>query len=153
MAKRKQSVPYASATSGARAKEEIEKRLLAFGCRRFDFAEDMDRGVVLLAFAHRGRPVALDVSYKGYAQMWLRANPWTPRKRVSKQEWEDRALAKGRIAVWSIVRDWIKAELTAVECGIVSAEKLFLPWTLTNDGKPLAVVAVERGLLPPPTKE
>jgi hypothetical protein len=36
--------------------------------------------------------------------------------RKSATEHERAALAKGQIAVWSILRDWIKGQITAAEC-------------------------------------
>ena len=41
------------------------------------------------------------------------------------------------LAVNSILRDWIKGQVTAVECGILSFEAVFLPYMLTHDGRPL----------------
>jgi hypothetical protein len=54
------------------------------------------------------------------------------------------------LAVSSILRDWIKGQVTAVECGILSFEAVFLPYMLTHDGRPL----IERvaNLLPDATE-
>ena len=49
----------------------------------------------------------------------------------------------------SILRDWIKGQVTAVECGILSFEAVFMPFMLTADGRPLA----ERAMLPKPAEE
>ena len=67
-------------------------------------------------------------------------------------EYEQDALKQGHIAVNSILRDWIKGSVTAVECGILSFEAVFLPYMLTHDGRPLIERVQE--LLPPaePTK-
>jgi len=50
------------------------------------------------------------------------------------------------------LRDWIKGQVTAVECGILSFEAVFMPYMLTIDGRPLIERVTE--LLPPaePTK-
>ena len=49
-------------------------------------------------------------------------------------------------AVNSILRDWIKRQVTAIECGILSFEAVFMPYMLTSDGRPLLErrLAVER---------
>jgi hypothetical protein len=69
------SIPYSSATSGDRAREEVVKVLRRFGCEKIGFMDDHAKHEVTLAFEHRGRPVQLRASAKGWAQMWLKANP------------------------------------------------------------------------------
>jgi len=59
--------------------------------------------------------------------------------------------SSGHVAVNSILRDWIKGQVTAVECGILSFEAVFFPYMLTSDGRPL----IERvaDLLPRPEEK
>jgi hypothetical protein len=141
-------VPYASATSGNRAREEVKKILRHFGCEEIGFMDKDSEREVLLHFKHRGRTVQVSVSAKGWAQMWLKKNPLSHRARKSNHEHEQEALKKGQLAVSSILRDWVKSQVTAVECGILSFEAVFMPFMLTHDGRPL----IERvsDLLPKP---
>lgn len=64
---------------------------------------------------------------------------------VAAGEWtiEQRALAQGHIAVNSVLRDWIKGQVTAVECGILSFEAVFAVHMIGADGRPLLEKAVE----------
>jgi hypothetical protein len=62
--------------------------------------------------------------------MFLRANPWSGYRRCTQHEWERKALEQGRLAVSSILRDWVKAQITAIESGILSFEAVFLPFML-----------------------
>ena len=142
--------PYASASSGATARDEVTKILRRFGCESVGFMDDFDKHEILLAFTHRGRQVQLNASAKGWAQMYLKENPWTSRRRGTRQEWEQAALRQGQIAVNSILRDWIKGQLTAIECGILSFEAVFMPYMLTSDGRPLVERLKETNLLPAP---
>lgn len=144
------SVPYSTATSGATARDEITKVLRRFGCESVGFMDDFDKHEVLLAFSHRGRPVQLRASAKGWAQMFLKQEPWTSRRRGSKAEYEQAALRQGHVAVNSILRDWIKGQMTAVECGILSFEAVFMPYMLTSDGRPLIERLAETDMLPKP---
>jgi hypothetical protein len=146
------SVPYASATTGVKAREEISKVLRRFGCESIGFMDDFEKHEVLLAFTHRGRQVQLRASAKGWAQIWLRENPYSYRSRRSRVEYEQDALKQGHIAVNSILRDWTKALVTAIECGILSFEAVFLPFMLTHDGRPLIERLAETDLLPKPTE-
>lgn len=145
------TTPYASASSGASARDEITKILRRFGCESVGFMDDFQDHSVLLAFKHRGRPIQLKASAKGWATMFLKENPWTARRRDTKHDYERRALQQGLIAVNSILRDWIKGQVTAVECGILSFESVFLPYMLTNDGRPLIERLRTTDLLPPPS--
>lgn len=143
-------VPYASAKSGLAAREEITKLLSRFGCSSVGFMDDFAEHSVLLAFKHRGRAVQLRASAKGWAQMYLKENPWTYRRRGTRQDYEREAIEQGLIAINSILRDWVKGQLTAVECGILSFEAVFMPHMLTNDGRPLIERIQTENLLPPP---
>ena len=112
-------LPYASAASGANAREEITKILRRFGCESVGFMDDFDKHEVLLAFTHRGRQIQLPASAKGWAAMYLKAEPWTHRRRGLRIDYEQAALRQGHVAVNSILRDWIKGQMTAIECGIL----------------------------------
>jgi hypothetical protein len=104
---------------------------------------------VLLAFTHRGRPFQLNASAKGWAQLWLRENLYSNRCRRSRTDYEQEALKQGHVAVNSVLRDWIKGQITAIECGVLSLEAVFMPFMLTTDGRPLHDRANELPLLQP----
>ena len=142
------SLPYASATSGANAREEITKILRRFGCESVGFMDDFDKHEVLLAFTHRGRQIQLPASAKGWAQMYLKAEPWTHRRRGLRIDYEQAALRQGHVAVNSILRDWIKGQMTAIECGILSFDAVFMSYMLTSDGRPLIERLSDSDLLP-----
>jgi hypothetical protein len=144
------AIPYEGATSGAAAREEITKLLRGMGCESVGFMDDFAEHAVLLAFKHRGRDVQLKASAKGWAQMYLKAKPHTSRQRCSSREYESRALRQGLIAVNSILRDWVKGQVVAVECGIMSFEAVFVPHMLTADGRPIIDRLLEAKLLPAP---
>jgi hypothetical protein len=142
------SVPYSSATTDKAAREVITKVLRHFGCESIGFMDDYEKHEVVLAFKHRGRQVQLRASAKGWAQIFLKENQWSYRRTGSKAEWEQKALQQGHVAVNSILRDWIKGQVTAVECGILSFEAVFMPFMLTADGR--SVIERVSELLPKP---
>lgn len=147
------SIPYANASSGDNARKEITKILRQFGCESVGFMDDFEQHEVVLAFKHRGRPIQLRASAKGWAQLYMKKNPYTYRRRSNKVNYEQDALRQGHIAVNSILRDWIKGQVTAVECGVLSFEAVFMPYMLTHGGRPLIDRLMEGGLLPPPREE
>ena len=112
--------------------------------------DDFDKDEVLLAFTHRGRSIQLRASAKGWAQMFLKENPWTPSRRATRVDYEQAALRQGHVAVNSILRDWIKGQTTAIESGILSFEAIFMPFMLTADGRPVIERLPETNLLPSP---
>lgn len=147
------TVPYEGATSGGKARDEIVKLLRRFGCESVGFMDDFEDHSVLLAFRHRGRPIQLRASARGWAAMWLKEHPYNySRTRKTKTEHEQSALKQGDIAINSILRDWVKGQLTAVECGMLSFEAVFMPYMLTNDGTPLIDRLRTTDLLPAPTE-
>jgi hypothetical protein len=142
------SVPYEGATSGASARDEITKVLRRFGCESVGFMDDFDKHEILLAFTQRGRNIQLRASAKGWAQLYLKAHPYGSYHRKSRNEHEQAALKQGHVAVNSILRDWIKGQMTAVECGILSFEAVFMPYMLARDGRTLMESAELQKLLP-----
>lgn len=147
------SVPYEGATSGTKAREEITKILRLFGCESVGFMDDFDNKTVLLAFTHRGRHVQLKASANGWAVLYLKAHPFNwGRSRCTEKEHEQKAVQQGLIAVNSILRDWVKGQITAVECGMLSFEAVFMPYMLTNDGRTVIERITTMDLLPPPVE-
>lgn len=144
-------IPYASATSGAAAREEITRILRHFGCSSVGFMDDFDDAAVILAFQWRDRPIQMRASAKGWASAWLKANPWTPRRKSNSRDYEAKALRQGMIAVNSILRDWVKGQVTAVETGIMTFDHAFLPHMIGHDGRPGVEVLREHMALPAPS--
>lgn len=144
------SIPYANATSGEAARAEITRILRSIGCDRIGFMDEFATSTLILAFEHRGRPITLRASAKGWAAWFLRAEPWTNRKRVTAAAYERQALQQGMVAINSILRDWVKGSVTAVECGVMTADALFLAHFTTGDGRTVIEVVAENNLLPPP---
>jgi hypothetical protein len=129
------TTPYANASTGTKARAEIVKMLQAFGCESVGFMDDFAEHSVLLAFKHRGRQVQLRASARGWATLYLKENPWSSQRRATKQQWESAALAQGLIAVNSILRDWVKGQITAIETGILSFEAIFAVHMLLPNGQ------------------
>lgn len=129
------SLPYHEATSGTAAYAEAEKILRKFGCDNFGIMQDWARGVTIVQFQWKERRVHLEASWAGYAALWLKQNPHNGYRKSSKSEWEAKAKNKGQMAVPSILRDWIKAQVTAVEVGLMPFDHVFMPHMLAHDGR------------------
>jgi hypothetical protein len=147
---RKPGLPYEGSTAGAKAFDEIERLLRKFGCTNFGRMTDWDRGASIVVFEHRGRKVHMEASWKGYAEMWLKAHPYSFRSKGTRQHHEMKARQAGEMAVPSILRDMIKGQITAVECGLMPLEHAFLPHMLLPDGRRLADAADQMLALPAP---
>lgn len=146
-----QPVPYESATSGAAARDEITKLLRRLGCESVGFMDNFDRHEVVLQFVHRKRPVVLRASAKGWATMYLKAHPYSSRTRGTRGDHEAKALRQGFVAVNSILRDWVKGQVMAVECGVMSFEMVFVGHMLGEDGRSLLEHLSETKMLPAPS--
>lgn len=142
-------LPYANATSGDRALAEAQAILGRFGCSQFGIMYDTERGELRLQFVHRGRTVDFRASWKGYAAAYLKAKPYTHRMRGSRVAYEQKAVEQAKISVCSVLRDLVKAQVTAIEAGILSFEGAFLGQILLPSGKSISEYVVETALLPP----
>jgi hypothetical protein len=144
-------LPYESATAGDRALTEAQKTLDAFGCQNFGTMIDTEFQRVIVTFKWRDRQVQLEASWKGYAHAWTKRHPHTYKSRGTKQEYERKALDQARISVCSVLRDWIKGQITAVETGIMSFEAAFMPHMLLPTGERV-IDRVQRDTLLPPSQ-
>jgi hypothetical protein len=147
------TLPYQRATAGANALREIEKTLRHFGCAKVGHMMDHEKGDVIVQFEFRGRQVSARASINGYAAAWLRENPWSRRMRSTKIEHEALAKQKASVAVYSLLRDWIKGQITAVETGILTFEGAFLGQILLPSGQTVLEVAAQQNLLAAPRDE
>ena len=129
------SLPYENAKSGKAALGDIQKILREFGAKSFGSMENFETGELLIQFEWRERQVSLKANGKGYAAAWLRHHPWTQRMRSTKIEHERKALEQGMVSIYSVLRDWIKGQITAVETGILSFEGAFLGQILLPSGR------------------
>jgi hypothetical protein len=136
-------LPYESATSGERALGEIQKLLRAFGCNKFGSMIDDAAGELLVQFEYRGRSVSVKASTKGYAAAWLRSKPYTTRMHCSKAQHERKAMDVASVAVYSILRDWIKGQIMAIETGVLSFEGAFLGQIMLPNGRTILETARE----------
>lgn len=148
-------VPYSYTTSGLKARDEIVRLLQKFGCDAVGFMDNFSEQTVILQFKYRNRSCTMSASANGWAQMYLREHPWNTKRKLSKQEYTEKAVAQGLISVNSMLRDWVKGSLTAVECGMIDFDSAFLPYMLTSSGRTVAEVVLDpsSGLLPAPTTE
>lgn len=142
------SLPYENATSGRAALAEAEKLLGKFGCQSFGHMLDFQSGELLIQFRYRDMPISIRASAKGYAAAWLKQHPYTyGRSRRSKADHEKHALEIGNVAIYSMVRDWIKGQITAIECGILSFESAFLGQILLPSGQTVMEHVTEAKIL------
>lgn len=142
------TLPYSSATSGQNAINEIQKIVKAFGCTKFATGSDFNTCELFVQFEHRGRMVHVSANAKGYAAAWLKENPYSNRKKCSKQQHESKALDVGNVAVYSILRDWVKGQITSVEIGMMTFEAAFLSHTMLPNGKKVIDEIQSQNLLP-----
>jgi hypothetical protein len=136
-------IPYEKVRPGTNAMQEIQKILAAFGCQSFGTMTDNDRQVAIVMFKWRDRQVQLEASWSGYAQALVTKSGWK----------RDAALEHAKRAVYSILRDWVKGQTTAVECGVLSFETAFLPHMVLPDGRRVIDAAQSAGVLPPPDRQ
>ena len=127
-------LPYSKATAGRNAIAEIEKILCKFGCSKFATGTDYEKGETFIQFQYQGKMVNVKANSKGYAEAWLKENPYSSKRRCSRPEHESRALEIGGVAVFSILRDWIKGQITAIDTGVLSFEAAFLSHILLPTG-------------------
>ena len=140
-------LPYENASSGKSAIADMQKIMKQFGAQSFGCMEDFARGEVIVQFTFNGRNVSIRASAKGYAAAWMKEHPYGPRTRGTKAQYEAKALQIGQTAVWSILRDWIKGQTTAIAVGMLSFEGAFLGQIMLPSGQTVLERVEEQRLL------
>lgn len=148
-------LPYENTTAGEKALGEIQKVLRAFGCTSFGHMTDDADGTLLIQFVYKGKRVSVKASMKGYAVAWMKEHPLkifgTDRANgadvAKKRAHEVKAYDIASVAVYSILRDWIKGQVMAVETGILSFEGAFLGQMLLANGKTVLEHVEKTGML------
>lgn len=143
------SLPYEQATSGRRALDEVQKVLGRFGATRFGVMTDTEKREVIVQFTYRNRDILVRASVAGYAAALLKKSPYSGRMRKSREQYEREAVAQAEISVCSVLRDWIKGQITAIEVGALSFEGAFLGSILLSNGKTVLDTIEAQKLLPP----
>jgi hypothetical protein len=143
-------LPYETATSGERALAELQRTLAKFGCQSFGIMTDNEKGATIVQFKWNNRTISLEASWKGYANAMLKNRPWSHNMRSTKQEYMERCGEQAKVSVCSVLRDWIKGQITAIECGVMSFEEAFMPHMLLTDGRRVIDKVRTDNLLPAP---
>ncbi|MEM1040862.1 MAG: hypothetical protein AAGI12_15485 [Pseudomonadota bacterium] len=125
----------------------MQKFLDKFGCDNFGMMTKNADGTTLVTFTHNGKAICIEASWKGYASAWLAEYPWNSRRKSDRSTWNARAIAQGKIAVPSMIRDWVKAQITMVEIGAFEFDEAFLPHIQLTDGRRVIDHARDGGLL------
>ncbi|RJP48739.1 MAG: hypothetical protein C4586_08455 [Anaerolineaceae bacterium] len=149
--KKVKSLPYEHARSGKEAIADLEKILSDFGCSQFGTMQDTVKGETILQFRHRDRPVSIVMSWRGYAAMYLQRHPFNGHRRMKKADYDAMALEQGKIAVCSMLRDMLKAQITAAEMGAMSFDAVFMPHILLGSGQRVIDFVNSKNLLPAAT--
>lgn len=144
------NLPYEDATAGDRALVELQRVLEKFGCASFGTMIDAERGCTIVQFKWRGRQISLEANWKGYAAAWQKAHPYKYSYQHSRADYDRKALDKGRTAVCSVLRDWVKGQVMAIECGVLEFDALFMPHMLLPSGE--RVIDRAKAMLPPPAE-
>lgn len=147
---RDMGLPYENTTAGDKALAEIQKILRGFGCQQFGTMVDDEEKKIVVQFKYRDRHVSIPASIRGYAAAWLKEHPYSQRMKSTKAQHERKAMEVASVAVYSILRDWIKGQVTAIECGILSFEGAFLGQIMLPSGKTVLESAQGANWLPAP---
>jgi hypothetical protein len=131
---RRAALPYENSSSGERALVDMQRILTRFDVESFGSMCDFERKVVIVQFRHHGVQISMEASIAGYAAAWLRVHPWSRNSRRKREEHEQEALRVAQVATYSVLRDWIKGQITAVETGILSFEGAFLGQIMLPSG-------------------
>jgi len=71
----------------------------------------------------------------GVAQAMLREQPYTTRRRGTREQYEASVLAQATRVSWRILKDWVEAQLALIESEQAEMGQVFLPYAVAEDGR------------------
>lgn len=134
---------YTTGVSADVSLVEIQRMLLAHEADSISVRYDADRTPVALAFGVAtpmgDRQFVLPANVAGVLATMQRDG--LPARYANKEH--------ARSVAWRIVRDWLAAQLALIDAGGAALDQVFLPYMLTDGGKILYEVMLEKhGALP-----
>ena len=130
----------------ARSRAEIDVLLRRWGADGIQWTDDFARDLVSLRFVWPRRDqrfmARFDIRLPSREDLEPEAIDRRTR-RISPTKLADLMERRGR-REHRVLALWLKAALNAVECGIVEAEALFLPFLQDHNGKTFAEIALPR---------
>jgi hypothetical protein len=130
----------------SRSRGEIDTLLRAWGAQGIQWTDDFEHDRVMLRFVWpRGDQrfmARFVVRLPGRAELEPEAIDQRTR-RVSPGKLERLLLERGK-REHRVLALWLKAALNAVDCGLVEAETIFLPFLEDRNGKTVAELALPR---------
>lgn len=138
-------LPYANSKADpARAQKRIRETLMKFGVDRIGFEDNFKDLELTVRFVHKDFPVSLPVNYGKLAELYLEEDPWTHRKRYSRDDWERDKREVAYRAAYSMLEDYLKGLVTLVELEVFSFEEIFMPYFTDYQGRRIGEMIAPR---------
>lgn len=129
---------YASGTavSEEKSRQEIERMLQRWGATEFGVLTSWERNEAVIAFRHRAIQIRMcipmpDKNDPRYSK--TKTGKWTRSPESARQVFEGEVRRR-----WRCLCLALKAKMVAVEDGITTFEREFLPYMVTSDGRTIA---------------
>ena len=139
------ALPYANSKADPlKAQMGIRKMLQKFGVDRVGFDEDFVNFTIVVYFTYNKFPVSIPINYKDLSEMYIEDDPWTHRRRCTKEEWEKDKREIAYRASFSMINDFLKGLITMIELGAFTFEEIFMSYFTDNNGVRLGEVLVKK---------
>lgn len=113
-------------------RQEIERVLQGWGCRKVAFLDDYDALMVEIQFLWIDDE---EVSWSALFRVSV-----APNERLSTEKLRE-ADVRGR---WRTLLYWLRSALDAIDAGVIEPEQVFLPFLVTPTGETVAEIMVPR---------
>ena len=132
------SLPYANSKANPmQAQARIQGTLQKFGVSRIAFEQDFVARTLTVRLQYKEYPVCIPVEYGRLAELYIKEDPYTTRKRMTRGEWEAAKREVAYRAAFSLLEDYLKSMSTIVEMGVFSFEEIFVSYFVGPGGKRL----------------
>ena len=139
------NLPYANSLANpVQAQARIKSMLIKFGVDRISFAEDLKARTVIVNFQYKNYPVHLPVDYGRLAEVYMEGDPWSHRKRGTREAYEQKKRETAYRASFSLLEDFLKGMITIAQMEIFTFEEMFFAYFINDQGVRFGEIARER---------
>jgi hypothetical protein len=138
-------LPYStSQTDPFKAQSRIRNTLKKFGVNSISVSEDYEKHTIDISFQYKQYPVSIPIEYGKLAQMYIDADPYTSRKRMTREGWEESKREIAYSAAFSILEDYLKAVTIIIELGVRQFEDIFFTSFVNQNGVRIGDLLIDK---------
>jgi len=126
---------WGTSTPVGKSETELRNLIEKFGAEQYGMMEDWGKGTLTIMFMYKEYPIRLDLDIEHIVKVRLEEEPYNSYRRCSEEEYEKKIRGQAKKVGMRVLVHKVKADLLAIEYGIMKPEEVFLSHFVTKTGR------------------